>query len=871
MSRPTPEARAAPTTPGGLCPGPHARPVAEVIDALGSDPVSGLADLEAARRLRDDGPNAIPRAPRVSDLRIAARQFADPLVLLLVAATAVSAAVGERLDAAVIAAILVMNAMLGLVQEAGAERAIESLRNTVTTTAAVVRDGRPRLVASEELVVGDLVILREGDRVPADIRVVAGDRLRADESLLTGESAPVDKAGRPVDPDTPLAERACMLYAGTAVTLGEARGVVVAVAGATETGSIAQLAGSAIRPATPLQRRMGRLSRVMVVAGAGVTVLLFVAMLAHGAAAHTAFLVGVSVAVAAVPEGLAGTITIALAEGARRMARRRAIVRHLAAVETVGAATVAATDKTGTLTVNELRVVAVEAGPGRRAEDVISAGALASTARFVAAGGGEPRLVGDPVDRAFMLAHGPVGHGAEPRRLALAPFDPDRKRLTAAYAGEDGVRVVVKGAPEVLLARSQQPPAELEPLVAANRRLASRGLRVLAVGQAFLDTLAGLEPDELDQRVELLGVVGLEDPLRDGAAESVRRARLAGVRVVMLTGDQPATAAAIGAQLGLEAGTIMTGAELAALSDEELRVRQRPVSVFARVAPEDKLRLVTALQSDGEIVVVTGDGVNDTPALRQADVGVAMGRDGTDAAREAADIVLTDDAFSTVVTAVEEGRRIAQNMRAFVTFLLSANLGEVLLFAGSVIMGAGAPMSVVQVLTVNLLTDGLPALALAYDPLIPEAMTRRSAPTGVLVAGGVRRLAMVGALVAMVAALAYAVGGGAAADAQTMAYATIALTELAIVYSLRSETAPAWRGPRNLRLTAAVTGSAAVVALSIYVPAANDLLGTAPLGAPAAAAVVLLALTPLAIAEAWKAARASRRRSPRPVRETTAV
>lgn len=481
------------------------------------------------------------------------------------------------------------------------------------------------------------------------------------------------------------------------------------------------------------------------------------------------------------------------------------------------------------------------------------------------------RLIGDPVDRAFVLAHGRGDGDVQPRRLALVPFDPERKRQTAAYAGEGRTRVVVKGAPEVLMARSRQSAAELEPLASANQRLARRGLRVLAVGEAFLDTVAGLGGDQLDRRIDVLGVVGLEDPLRDGARESVRRARLAGVRVVMLTGDQPATAAAIAAQLGIEPAPLMIGTDLAALSDDELRIRQRPVGVFARVTPEDKLRLVTALQSDGEVVVVTGDGVNDTPALRQADVGVAMGKDGTDAAREAADIVLTDDAFSTVVAAVEEGRRIAQNMRTFVTFLLSANLGEVLLFFGSVVVGAGAPMSVVQVLTVNLLTDGLPALALAYDPLMPEAMTRGSTPTGVLVAGGMRRLALVGALVAAVAAVAYAVGGGASADAQTMAYATIALTELAIVYSLRSETAPAWRGPGNLRLAAAVAGSAAVVALSIYVPAANDLLGTAPLSATAATAVVLLALTPLVVTEAWKAVGASRRRSPRQVRKTTAA
>jgi Ca2+-transporting ATPase len=483
----------------------------------------------------------------------------------------------------------------------------------------------------------------------------------------------------------------------------------------------------------------------------------------------------------------------------------------------------------------------------------VAAGALASTAHAVDAGDADPRMVGDPVDRAFVLAAG-HSNGAAPRRLALVPFDPHRKRLTATYADTEGVRVVVKGAPEVLIARARQPEAELRTIVDVNERLAARGLRVLAVGEIRVKSTAGVPDDDLDAQIDLLGVVGLEDPLREGALEAVRRAQTAGVRVVMLTGDQPATAAAIAGQLGLEPAPLMTGNDLAALSDEELRARQRGYAVFARVTPADKLRLVTALQSDGQVVAVTGDGVNDTPALRRADVGVAMGRDGTAAAREAADIVLTDDAFATIVAAIEEGRRIDQNMRAFVTFLLSANLGEVLLFMISVLVGAGAPMSVVQVLGVNLLTDGLPALALAYDPLAPEAMTRGSLPpAGLLVAGGLRRLAAVGAMVAAAAGAAYALGGGdATPQAQTMAYVAIALAELFIVYSLRSAVRPAWQGPRNWRLTGAVAGSVSVVILSVYLPVANDVLGTTSLGAGSALGATLLALVPFAVAEASK-------------------
>ena len=393
-------------------PASHALQPSRVVEQLVSDGARGLTEAEAGRRLAEAGANVIPRGKRVGALRIALRQFGDPLVGLLIAATVVSAAIGEVLDALVIGAILILNGLLGFTQEAGAERAIASLTDAVRATATVVRDGRARLIPSEGLVVGDVVAVREGERVPADLRILESDRLEANESLLTGESTRVHKLREAVAPEAPLAERTCMLYAGTSITLGEGRAIVTSVAGETEMGLIARLAGTAERPPTPLQRRMGRLSRVMVVAGVGITVLLFCAMLWDGAQAHEAFLVGVSVAVAAVPEGLAGTITVALAAGARRMAGRRAIVRHLAAVETIGAATVAATDKTGTLTLNELRVVTVEPMPGRTPADVVAAGALASTAQAVDAGGADPRMVGDPVDRAFVLAAGGANAGA---------------------------------------------------------------------------------------------------------------------------------------------------------------------------------------------------------------------------------------------------------------------------------------------------------------------------------------------------------------------------------------------------------------------------------------------------------------------------
>jgi Ca2+-transporting ATPase len=598
----------------------------------------------------------------------------------------------------------------------------------------------------------------------------------------------------------------------------------------------------------------------MVAVGLAVTLLLTAGMLARGASFEEAFLVGVAVAVAAVPEGLGATVTIALAQGARAMASSGAIVRRLAAVETIGAATVIATDKTGTLTVNQLRVEAVEPSPGRTAEELLEIGVLASTAE-VLDDGGSTRIAGDPVDGAFLLAAMSAGI-ADPRstgerRLVLEiPFDPVRARQTAAYLEDGRFRVVVKGAPETLLSRSR-------PSAATRRRYADRaaawaaeGLRVLAVGERWTDELpapeSGLEAD-----LELVGLVGIRDPLRETAAESVRHARAAGVKVAMLTGDHPLTAASIAAGLGLGDCTPVTGGELAAMSGAELRSVTATRDVFARVTPADKLRLVETLQDAGHVVAVTGDGINDTPALRRADVGVAMGASGTEAAREAADIVLTNDDFSTIVRAIREGRRIDANVRKFVAFLLSANLGEVVLFAVCILAGLGAPMTVAQVLVVNLLTDGLPAVALSRDPASRGTMRQPPHGRGRLFSSSFQ-LALVGtgAALGLAATCAYLLGRDFAPDtAQTMAFATIALSELALVFSLRSTVEAAWRGPRNAALGLSVLASVLVVVLALYVPAVASLLGTTPLGGREIALVAGLALVPAAFFEVGKAVR----------------
>ncbi|MGZ8701504.1 MAG: cation-translocating P-type ATPase [Gaiellaceae bacterium] len=844
----------------------HSSELGDLARALSTDLDRGLEESVAHRRIGEVGANRLPAPERPQYVAIAARQVADPLVALLLAATAVSLLIGKQLEALVIAAIVVVNAVLGFVQEAGAERAVLALRTAIQPTASVIRAGRERELPAEEVVPGDLLVLREGDRVPADARVAAQERLELDESALTGESLPVAKACAPVAPETAMADQSSMVFAGTGVTCGRGRAIVVATGRETEIGRIATLTATARPPLTPLQEGLARLSRAMVALGVAVTALLTLGMLARGASLEEAFLVGVAVAVAAVPEGLAATVTIALAQGARAMAGRGAIVRRLAAVETLGAATVIAADKTGTLTINQLHVVALQPELGRTEQDVLEAAALASTADLVN-DGGRTRIAGDPIDGAFLLALAAAGRAAprssNGRTLVRAfPFDPWRKRLTTVYEENGRRRVLVKGAPETLIERSCLGAQRRLALLADATDWASDGLRVLAVGERVLSSEGVGEEDEIDRDLQILGIVGLRDPLRPTAADSIRRARAAGVEVAILTGDHPVTAAAIARSLDLADGDPLTGTQLERLDDTELGNATRYHSVFARMTPADKLRLVEALQHVGHVVAVTGDGINDTPALRRADVGVAMGGSGTEAAREAAEVVLTDDDFATIVAAIGEGRRIADNIRNFVAFLLSANFGEVVLFAVAILAGLGAPMTVVQVLTVNLLTDGLPAVALSRDPASGLTMRRRPRGHQTLFPRRLQlALALMGIAVGLTATAAYVIGRATEPDvAQTMAFATLALAELVLVFSIRAGTSPAWRAPRNPLLLASVLASFALLVSTIYVAPLRDAFGTELLGIAAAAIVAGLSVAPAAFTEAVKVVLRGRRR-----------
>jgi Ca2+-transporting ATPase len=689
-----------------------------------------------------------------------------------------------------------------------------------------------------EVVVGDLVVLREGDRVPADGRLTDAYGVEVDESALTGESLPSAKSVEPCLSDTPLADRRCMVYAGTGITRGRGRIVVTDIGTSTEIGRIADLTAAAVAPPTPLQRRLGALTRAMVAVGVVITIGLGIGVYLRDGDLDEAFLTGVSVAVAAIPEGLTATVTVALALGARAMARRRAIVRRLAAVETLGVTTLIASDKTGTLTQNRLNVTQVMPADGHDVRDVLTAAVLASTAELIGDGPGA-RVSGDPVDGAILRAA--REHGIERwdllARNALVrelPFDAGRRRMTLAYADPGGLRVASKGAPEFVLEAAGRPSAA-ERLVRAAREWSAQGMRVIAVGTGLVP--ATTDDAQLESNLEPVGLIALSDPLRETAAHSVRAARDAGVRVSIVTGDHPATAGSIARELHVE-----------------------PDQVFARVTPADKLGLVERQQARGDVVAVTGDGVNDAPALRQADVGIAMGASGTEAAREAADLILTDDDFSTIVAAIEEGRRVGDNIRKFVAFLLSANLGEVLVFAVCVLAGIGVPMTVVQVLIVNVLTDGLPAVALSRDPVAPDAMSRGPQPRTALFARiDWWALAIVGLLVGTASTMAYIAGRAMGGDAaQTMAFATLALAELVLVFSIRSPWRAAWQERGNALLVAAAIASAAALVASIAVPALRAPLGTVMLDLDAALVVAGLAVVPAGCVEVGKALRRRR-------------
>ncbi|WP_326543161.1 HAD-IC family P-type ATPase [Pseudorhodoferax sp.] len=752
------------TRPTPSTPDWHALPADAVLQALAATR-AGLAPAEAAARLAAQGPNALPAAPPVHPLRRFAAQFQNALILFLLAAAAVAAVLGHWIDASVIVGVVLVNAVVGFVQEGKAEQALHALRAMLAPNARVLRGGQRATVPVASLVPGDLVLLEAGDRVPADLRLLRARGLLVDEAILTGESMASSKAEAAVDAGAALGDRGCMAYSGTLVAAGQGLAVVVATGGATEIGRISELLGAVQPLATPLLRKIDAFGRRFTLFSLVLAVLLFgVAVWGQGMDWVAALMVVVAIAVSLVPESLPAVITILLAIGVRRMAARQAIVRRLPAVETLGATTVVCSDKTGTLTRNEMtacRVVTAEAciavggagyapvgvldlSAGRQAlaanaRLLIEAGLLCNDARLVQDAAGAWKVDGDPMEGALVALAMKAGLAPEALRAGQPrsdeiPFDAQHRFMATLHARPDGQAVLyLKGAPERVLAMAT---AQLGadgrpcPLDGAHWQqaiavAASAGERVL--GFALRTLPATPTPLDFGAAADLvfLGLVGFIDPPRTEALAAVADCRSAGIRVKMVTGDHAATAAAIAAQLGLaDAPVVATGADVDAADDAALRALATRADVFARTNPEHKLRVVRALQAEGQVVAMTGDGVNDAPSLKQADVGVAMGHKGTDAAKEAAQIVLADDNFASIVAAVREGRTVYDNIRKVIAWTLPTNGGEVLAIVAALLLGLTLPMTAPQILWVNMVLTITLGLVLAFEPAEPGVMAR---------------------------------------------------------------------------------------------------------------------------------------------------
>ncbi|WP_165949767.1 HAD-IC family P-type ATPase [Micromonospora sp. KC207] len=833
---------------------PHGLAGVDVLGRLDVDPERGLAPDEVNRRRAVAGRNALAMPTQRSSWRILLDQVRSVVIVLLAAAVVAGLVIGETLEAAAVAVVIIVNTIVGFVTELRALRSMEALRHLTATRADVERQDRREEIDAVELVPGDLVSVEAGDQVPADIRVLEAEDLTVEESALTGESETVVKTVEPVPRDTPIADRTNMLYSGTTVRAGRGRGVVVATGPATEVGHIADLAASTDTGQAPLKAGLEQLGRILSLVVVGLAAALVGLGLVRGLDVEEVIEVAIALAVAIVPEGLPAVATLTLTVGMRRMARAHALVRRLPTVETLGSTNVIAADKTGTLTANEMHVVEVALADGVDERALWQSAVICNDADI--SPDGTP--VGDPTEVALLL--GGQANGLDWRTLrvehtrrAEVPFDSSTKRMAVVTDGT----VHAKGAPEVLL-----DPQQHAELLARVHDMSSRALRTLAIGAGRAPAASG-DDNQVFDAVDPLGVVGMIDPPRPAAVDAVRACHRAGIRVVMITGDQPRTAAAVAREVGLRADRAITGAELDRLDDDALAREIGDSDVFARVAPEQKLRLVRALQAAGGVVAVTGDGVNDAPALRQADVGIAMGRTGTDVAREAADIVLTTDDFSTIEHAIQEGRRIFANIRRFGQFLFSWHLSVVLVVTVALALGLDAPIVGLMILWNNLIIDVIPSFALALEPSSDEAMREppRSKSEPVLGAGTVRRILIHGTLVAAVALTAYLLASKVMNldldHARTMTFVTLTSAQLLTVFNARTNIGSGFRGAtRNPYLWAALALTIALESLVLGVPAMRDLLDLTTLRVGDWAVALSLGVIPVVLVQTVRIVRA---------------
>jgi len=851
----------------------HALSLAEAEARLDVSSTAGLSEAEAAERLRRHGPNRLSERPGKPAWRRFAEQLKQPLVLVLIAAGGITAGLGEWVDASVILGVVLVNAVIGYWQEAQAEGALAALARSVAMPVTVRRGGHKRPLPAAELVPGDVVVLAAGDRLPADLRLVHHKELHTDDSLLTGESLPVAKHTAPLAADTILAERGNMAYAGTTVVAGQGTGLVIATGDATETGRIADLMASTPDLTTPLTRKMATFSSWLLWAIGALAMVTFGIGLARGEAAFDMFMAAVALAVGAIPEGLPAAVTVTLAIGVARMARRRAIIRRLPAVETLGSTTVICSDKTGTLTENAMTVRIVWcAGQGHTLDghgyhpeggitrDGMPAAISGALRECLVAGtlcndaglhreGGHWKITGDPTEAALLVAARKGGldeHtlGALFPRQDELPFSADRQYMATAHGGDSDAVVYVKGALERLLphcvdqlgADGRLVPLDPAIVEAAAQALAGQGMRVLLLARRVFALNSPLTATDVD-RLTLLGLVGMIDPPRQAVVAAIRHCHSAGIRVKMITGDHAATALAIARQIGIPGERALTGRELAALDNAALVAAAHEIDVFARVEPEQKLRLVRALQTRGEVVAMTGDGVNDAPALKQADIGIAMGLGGTEVAKEAAAMVLTDDNFASIEAAVEEGRGVWDNLVKFITWTLPTNFGEGLVIVAAIVFGSTLPITPLQILWINMTTAVLLGLTLAFEPIERGIMSRppRRLTTPVLDGALIRRIVLVSLLLlggAFGLFLRELAQGHTLAEARTVAVNVFVLTEMLYLFNCRSLTRSFWSLGvfSNLWVWGGLATMAVLQLLLTYWPPLNAVFQTAPIG-----------------------------------------
>ncbi len=830
---------------------------------LGSGP-QGLSAGEAERRLIDHGPNELPHKEGRGALAMVAAQFADFLILLLLAAVLVSWFIGDVVDALAILAIVILNAIIGFLQEFRARKAMAALRKMAGQVATVIRDGSPVQLAAVELVPGDRILLETGNVVAADVRLVEVHRLALDESALTGESLSVDKETAAIpDPDLLLADRRNMAWKGTIVASGRGMGVVVATGEQTELGRIAALLQGAEEGPTPLQRRLAAFGRKLGAAILVICAVLFFHGIIRGEPAPQMLLVAIALAVAAIPEALPAVVTVSLALGAARMVRLQALIRRLPAVETLGSVTFICTDKTGTLTQNRMEVTTAywdgllrsvadpepSVAPGENdntspAPLFLRAAALCTDAHT----GGDGAVLGDPTETALYRLAARYSFLKEDLlrdspRVAEIAFDPVRKAMTTFHAWQDGYVSFTKGALDGLiggittqLTTNGVTPFTPTPVLAEAESMAGQGLRVLALAMRRWDRLPeSLSPDVAERDLTFLGLAGMMDPPRQEAREAVRLCKTAGITPVMITGDHPTTARTIGTLLGIvdDGEGVLTGRELAQLDDEGLKAKVETVRIYARVAPEDKLRIVRALQEKGELVAMTGDGVNDAPALKRADIGVAMGITGTDVAKEASAMILLDDNFATIVHAVREGRRIFANIVRFITYSITCNIGALVAITAAPLMGLPLPLQPTQILWLNLLTDSLPGLALAVEPAEPDVMARPPIEPGegIFARGRGWEVVWLGCFIGAVALLLQVYLLRAGTHWQTILFTFFVVSRLAVATAHRSSRASILS--LGLFSNRPLVGAVAVVVCAqlaaIYLPGLQMVFKTDPL------------------------------------------